>query len=98
MRTILATFAALAILPATQAAAEPVHFKVTIPFGDLDLTSQEGASALEERIDQIVRAACTEPFEGDEVEAFDADCLARTKAAAYEKLAEERGSTLAFLD
>ena len=63
MRTVLALVAATAALTVTPAAAtaSPVNsteFDVTVSHDDLDLTTSEGASRLDERVRTRIRQLC----------------------------------------
>lgn len=85
-KPILTVLAALTALTAAPAAAD--ELSVTVPFGDLDLTTRAGKAALDKRIEDAVDKVCS-PTERRDIRGWMAwkECKALTLADAMEQLA-----------
>ncbi|MEL6528993.1 MAG: UrcA family protein [Pseudomonadota bacterium] len=101
MRFTLPLVALAALATPTIAAAQPSEDIVTvaIAYGDIDLTTEQGRAALEQRVDESVRKACTVKSKSRYAlgrDVLDNRCIAEARAAALAEVerlaaAEMRG-------
>lgn len=78
----------------TVAAATPLHaapVSVAVAYGDLDLSSDAGASALRTRISRAARFACDQDAGGNRLNA--ASCRDEAVKAAQARVAMKNGET-----
>lgn len=87
MRTIIASAAAAFALAATPAIANTEAVDVRVSVADLDLESAAGRTALEERVQRAVRAACEvrDPL-GRKAPKTDWNCVKSAKAQALAQI------------
>ena len=75
-KSILAIAAVLSTAAAAQAAPEPGVPQMTVRYGDLDLSSRSGATAMYQRMQAASRVACESYGEGNTIadRAFNKSC------------------------
>lgn len=92
LKVIIPALAALSLAAPLQAEgfdtnSGTVAVSVTVPFEDLDLTSEAGAATLNARIAAAVKKVCGAPESGLELHFSSRDCRKQALGGAMEQLA-----------